>query len=323
MSSRANLLPAPVIGAGGGAAPTPTPRPLLVPPTVNDPIVNQMRPDPKYGVAQALIARDGTGDFTTFADAFAHADDLRFLAMALGGASTSSARYRVDYFVKPGFYDETIDADAPINVAFYALDPTPGSTTLNWGITTGRPGNDSLYWEGIDINNPTRYFNPKYPVHHTNYGTTIFTRCTFNNNSNGAGGGKTGIGMDGADYGTLVLHDVIITAGGGTNLHGWAPPAKSYPETVVLSKVRADDTIGYGANGGTTADEIWLSECVAPSLEVGGEATIMHVSKCQAENVSHTVGGRGAANLGIDTRSDWPVPVGGLSAYDRQRVGLP
>ena len=74
-----------------------------------------MRPDPRYGVAQAVIARDGTGDFTTFADAFAHADDLRSLAMAMGGASTSSARYRVDFFVKPGFYDEHRNVDAPIN----------------------------------------------------------------------------------------------------------------------------------------------------------------------------------------------------------------
>lgn len=321
MSSRANLLSVSAFGASGGTPPPP-PRPLITPPVVDDPIVNQMRPDPKYGVAQALIAHDGTGDFTTFSEAFESADDLRAIAMAAGGVSTSNARYRVDFFVKPGVYDDHPTIAAPINAAFYALDPTPGSTTLNWGISTGQPGNNSLYWEGININNPATTYDPKYPIHHANLGTTIFTRCTLWNNGKGTGGGATGIGMDGNDHGTLVLHDVTIRDG-GTNLHGWPSPQKSHPETVVLSKVRADGAIGYGASNDTVADEVWFSGCQAPELIAGGAASRMHVSGCTADRVRHVRNDDQNSDFGItDTRSDWPVPVGGLSAYDRQKWGL-
>lgn len=323
MSTRANLLPPPATTAGGDATPTTPPRPRLSPPAINDPIVNQMRPDPAYAVAQAIIAADGTGDFETFSEAFAAAETLRSTALAVAGLTTSTPRHRVDYYVKPGIYREQPTKEAPPNAAFYALDPTPGSTILDWGISTGLPGNATLYWEGIDINNPTPTYDPKYPIHHANIGTSIFTRCGLWNNGTSAGGGKTGIGMDGYNDGTLVLHDVTIRDG-GTNLHGW-PEGKPRPETVVLSKVRVieasyDHTIGYDALNDVVADDIWLVDSHAPHLDVRGAATRVHVSGCTG-TVRHRA--QDGTNLDVtDTRSDWPIPTGGLSARDKQRWGM-
>lgn len=324
MSSRANLLPTlitptpPPQGGGGGVGVSRLDLPIIA-----DPVVMQMRPA-MAPVAAFVIAADGTGDFSTFSEAFAAVPEARSIAMAVAGASEANPRLRVDFGVKPGLYTDRPTIAAPAHTAFYALDPTPGATTLDWGIGTPDAAAGCIYWEGINIYNPSPTFDPKYPIHHVNHGTNIFTRCTLWNNGTGAGGGKTAIGMDGVDNGTLVLHDVIFRDG-GTNLHGSPSPQKSRPETVVLSRVRVTDatfdiTMGYNALNDVVADDIWLVDTHAAYLEVHGAATRMHVSGCTG-TVRHRA--QDGTDLGItDTRSDWPIPTGGLSAHDKQKWGM-
>ena len=271
------------------------------PPEVDDPLVMAMRPD-VTPVARAVVQLDGSGHFTSLADAVDWLDGRQ--AILAVGAPISPA-HRVEILLGPG--DHASMPQPPKWCSVIALDPTPNSTRLMQGIET----NHGLYMEGVDITNlgPTP---SKYAVHLYNKNTNIFTRCTWESSSEG--GGNTTIGMDGDNGGTVVMHDVVMV-GGGTNLHGWA--SLSVPQDIVFSQVIAPTMVGYGDDSGV-GDDVWMVGCDVPSVQVAGPNSRLHFD--QALNPGVVVSGSSTAQL--DARSDWPVPTGGLSARDRTEFGL-
>ena len=274
------------------------------PPEVDDPLVMSMRPDVEP-VARAVVQLDGSGDFTTPADAVVWLKARQAIYVSADGLSTPTPLHRVEILLGPG--DHATMPQPPKWCSVIALDPTPNSTRLMQGIDT----NHGLYMEGVDITNLGP--NPgKYSVHLYNGHTNIFARCRWESNS--PDGGLTAIGMDGDDGGTVVMHDVVMV-GGGTNLHGWA--YLTVPQDIVFSQVTAAGQVGYGDMGGI-GDDVWLVGCDAPSVNVGGSNSRLHFDP--ALNPGVVVSGSSTAQL--DARSDWPVPTGGLSARDRAEFGL-
>lgn len=344
MSTRANLLPPPATTAGGGAGATPptttTPRPRFEPPATSDATLSAMRPDPTHTVAQIVVAQDGTGDYDNIGDAIAAVEQARAVPMAVKALTSPTPFVRVDIGIKPGVYDHgTWDggfATPWINV--YALDPTPHATVCNYGIEPW----GGLYWEGVDLINPPEVitYDPKYAAHiHSNAGgekigsTVIFANMMFANRTTASGGGGMPIGMDGEEDGTLVLHNVTLERNGAsgerTGIHGFDNLIRGMDDIVFSRVTFAGGHLFYSALNDHTTEHMWVVDCAAKSAGIEGAATSLHIARSTLDGTySGPYAGvkpvqSGAPLTGVtDTRSDWPIPTGGLSAHDKQRWGI-
>ena len=303
-------------------------------PVVDDPLVMAMRPSGRR-VGLVRTALDGGGDFTSLADAIAYGQSLQAAALAESGLATLTPNFRVDHLVDPGVHTPDgsgWDGSIPAFMGFYATDPTPGSTRVEWGLEGG-----GFYWEGIDVTaidptaDPTA-FDPKYPFHlHAGRSTTIITRCTLTNARLHGGGGDTPIGMDGLNGATLVMHDVALATGAYTNLHGeLGTPAPSWePMDVVFSRCRfATGSLYHSTLYDPDQTEMWVVGCTADTAGLKGDRSVLHLdpatvlARTTGSYAGHTKLDGSAATGLTDSRTDWPVPTGGLSARDRAYYGM-
>lgn len=300
-------------------------------PYVADATVRRMRPNGR-SIATITIALDGTGNYSTFEDAFAAATTAQNTRMAAEGASVATPNYRVDILVKPGTYPRQNTGvqmvTAPPFTACYATDPTRGNTVVMSGFTPGR----GFYWEGIDVVNTddaSGSAGAKYAFHVEAGATTIITRCSMTNQSSTSGGSGWPIGMDGVNGGTCVLHDCQLQAGvggagGRTNMHGDLSYQTGPPMTMVFSKCTYPGTIWYSSLVDTQADQMWVVDCTAGGFTVGGGACVGHFSGNSPGTHTHQPWASGNPITATDdTQSAWPIPIGGLSAADRAYYGMP
>lgn len=307
--------------ADGGSTPPP-PGSQDVRPVLDDPLAQSMRP---MRAATATV-RVGPGrEYSTLSQGFARANQLRDSSLNAAGipsnwwANTTDPAvmrqlldHRVDLIVDPGAYDESSVSEVGIPglVAIYAADGQPGSVRLNQGVATG----GWTYVEGLSIT-PPKVGGSKYAVHHTNTGTTIFSRCSFDTRGRTGGmGGDTPFGMDGAyPYGReaeTIFYDCVFQGGTSTNLHG--SDSAGDPDIIAYIKCSyAGGNLQYG--GGLNEATVWGIDCTAGSVNGYGDFTVTYLSGCALETPSTTVDA---------DRRDWPVPVGGLSPYWRAQLGL-
>lgn len=332
MSSRANLLPLPAAPAGGAGSPPPAttqPRTFTLP-AVDDATVMAMRPTNHVG--QVLL---GEGGEANIFDAIKKALAIQEIYQAVKGLDKPTPATRVVIGVTPGVHTipdwtralnpstpEVERGRLPGFIDVIALEPTRDATTIQWGFS---PSGGSHYWEGVNLTVPnTGVWEPKYPIHLSNAGTNIFTRVHFTSENNGAGGGSAMFGTDGDDGGCVVIHDAIFD--GGTNQHGW--DTITIPSTCVYSKVIAKSGLNFG-DGPRTETQVWLVDSTAgDGFDIGGAYTHTHMSGCTGPLTRPYKDAQGQMQTGpaptatLDDRRDWPVPVGGLSALDRQKWGM-
>ncbi|MGJ6980013.1 hypothetical protein ACSDQ9_05710 [Aestuariimicrobium soli] len=241
-------------------------------------------------------------------------------ARTLYGISSNSAPpwLGVNVIIDPGDYWPTSNLGFPHWCAIYAADTTKHSTIIHTGLET-----ITGYWEGVDVINEPPPYDEKYPMHLANGGTTIIVRCTLNNNYPASGGGDTWLGMDGGRAGcTTVFYDVDGTPG-GSNLHGWGE-GQTGPSTVCYVNSRSAGGPFNAANfaGGPTGfdnpGDMWVVGGSAKGLTMDG--INLHLDP------AFTLVGGGTvqrSHSGVtDSRTDWPIPVGGLSARDRALWGM-
>ncbi|MBS0231733.1 MAG: hypothetical protein JSS52_11330 [Proteobacteria bacterium] len=311
-----------LLAAAGTASAVEDPRP-----TVDDMLVMSMRPEGRR-VAVIRIAGDGTGDYTTFKAAVAAGAAAQSAALTAAGltAGQVTPNFRVDYLVGPGVYTSAPgDWSGVIHpfAAFYATDTTPGATVLRWGVEP----DGGLYWEGIDIVNVDNAgaFDPKYPIHLHADATSIITRCTLTNEAASSGGYPTPLGVDGDRRATLVVHDVTMTTGVYTNIHGPTGTLTPGMVTVFSDCTFTGGDLHWWALDDTDPSEMWAVGSTAHGVKMLGAATVLHSDPGNTLAVApvHVATGGGALTTGTtDTRTDWPVPVGALSAGDRARYGM-
>ncbi|WP_295034579.1 hypothetical protein [uncultured Microbacterium sp.] len=299
---------------------------------VDDPLVMQMRPDGRR-VGLVTIAADGSGDFTTFAAAIAHGQSLQAAALTAAGLGPlqMTPNFRCDYLVKPGAYTPAPGdwgGGIPPFSAFYAVDPTPGATTLRWGLEPS----GGFWWEGIDIVNVDNNgaFDPKYAIHQHAGATSIITRCTLTNEAPAAGGYPTPIGMDGETGATHVMHDVEMSTGAYTNLHGLiggtGPLAGM---TIVYSQCRfPTGSLYFDTLNDADGTEMWVVGGSADTAGLKGDKSTLHLdpatvlARTTGSYAGHVKADGSPATGTTDGRTDWPVPTGGLSARDRAYYGM-
>lgn len=303
----------------GGGTGDPT-TPAL--PTV-DAVTMSIRPTlPPTGTI--VIAKDGTGDYTTFAQAYAAVPYIsaRATKMAVLGLTQPDPRCRVDILVKPGTYTEANTGTVPGAVAVYALDPTPGSTVLECG-----QENDGshLYWEGVDIHNVGTGAEPKYPFHLHQYtgATNIFARCTLDNLNAQSGGGDTPFGVDGDPGSTLLMHRVTFASGQYTNIHGWTTWTAANSMTTIFNECGyPTGSLYWNSLNDNSPDDVWVQKCDALTAGCVGAATNLHISP--DTTLTGYPGATYSARTGtVDSRTDWPVPYGALTAAQRTTYGIP
>ena len=306
--------------AAAAGEPPPLPGSADVRPPLDDPLAAALRP---MLPATATVRVGPSRTYPTLSLGLERAAQLRDSSLNAAGlagtwAATDPAtlrqrlNHRVDVLVDPGLYDEDhlFELGIPGLVAIYAADGQPGSIQLNQGIASGGWN----YIEGLAIT-PPKLGGSKYAVHHTNLGTSIFSRCGFDTRDRtGGSGGDTPFGMDGAYLNgreaETIFYDCAFQGGTQTNLHG--------------ADVGDPDIIAYigcsfpGGNlqysGGGNLAEVWGVDCVAGSVNGYGDFTDTYLSGCTLETPSSTAD---------EERRDWPVPYGGLSAYWRSTLGFP
>lgn len=306
----------------GGAAPPTDPEPPreLPPLPERDATTMAMRPDVEP-LATYVVALDGTGDYDNLNTAAKAAKDRQDVACAIKGIPAPTPRERVEIRVKPGHHVADM-RDLGTWVSVIATDPTPGSTSLTnsaagpWAGGTIAPG-DGVYWEGIDLHDVPGGYDPKYPAHPSlGGGTLILTHCSFDNRNPGSGGGAWTVGTDVGAGCTVVLHDVDLVSG-RTNQHGWQ--ANTAPITLVYSQVRSPKgEVDLWDQGSGQPDEIWVVGCDVQGVRVQAPNGIQHLDPATR------IGSLGVVSNAAtrDTRTDWPIPTGGLSARDRARYGM-
>lgn len=223
-------------------------------------------------VAKVVVAQDGTGDYTSIADAANDLENARLIGMAQHGKTGTGPDTRVDIAVAPGTYTGYVPGvHGPLGV--YAIDPTPGATVLQWGMENA----GGFYWEGVDITNVDNdgNFDPKYAFHiHADAANpVIFTCMSGRNDAPQAGGYPTTFGMDGADGATIVFHRTNLETGVYTNLHGPGPM------NVIFSDVNAPGvTLQYAALDDADTTAVWIvGTNTKAGTNVTGAATTTHV----------------------------------------------
>lgn len=290
-------------------APTPAastdPRPVIA-----DPVVMQMRPNSRC-IATLHV---GPGrEYPTLLSTTAAVAEIQEQRRRAEGTPYLTPDYRVDILVDPGVYeDDWIETQRFL--AVYAADGQRGSVILRGPDARWDPEGVS-YMEGVTIETTTPTdgtYGSKYPVHLGAKQTHIFTRGSLIANNTAALGSGSSIGTDGQDGGFVVLHDMTLV--GSTNQHGWELAKMTVPMTLVYSKVDCNGAIGYGALSDERADEVWFVDCSAQHIGTSGAQVISHI----ARTTYVATGFEGVT----DTRDDWPIPIGGLSARDRAHYGM-
>lgn len=292
-----------MLATGGGSPILPDPRPAPL-----DATVAAMRPNGRL-LDTLEVSPDGTKDFTTISAALTQAALIQSTRMDAEGASTRTPNYRVDVIIHPGNYVENpVPADW---VGLYGYGPDVVTVKQNLAtnpqLGTVTP-NGATYMEGItfikdaEVSGPL----PKYPIHNVNRRTSIFANVVFDNRYNNG----TSYGSDGDNNGYTVLYK--CTLAGSVNAHGWSHTLAG--QDIAFINCTANSSVGWAALNDTAPDECWVVGGSVGSISVTGAATTLHRSGV-------TVAGSITAPI-QDTRSDWPVPTGGLSAYDRAYYGM-
>ena len=295
---------------------------------IGDDTTLSVRPTEFTSIATIRLSKTG-GDASTFQDAVVLASNRQSAYLYANGRTeaTATPNDRVTISVEPGVYTEPVSAMLPPFLSVVAVDPTPGKTSIQYGLEVV----GGLYWEGVDVVNPDTVptFDPKYCFHVHAGSTMMFTRCTMTNKATKAGGYPTPIGMDGEQGATLLLHRVKLLSGGYTNLHGWGLGAWSASKpgmTVIFNECSFEGgSFYYDALNDSTKDELWVQNCTGRAVGLGGKSTTAHVagSTLDTPPTVTSVQTNQSGVLGkLDSRSDWPVPHGGLSASDRAKYGV-
>ena len=295
---------------------------------IGDDTTLSVRPIDFTSIATIRLSKTG-GDASTFQDAVVLASNRQDAYLYSVGRSqaTATPNDRVTISVEPGEYTEPVSTVLPPFLSVVASDPTPGKTSIHYGLeVTG-----GLYWEGVDVVNPDTIpsFDPKYCFHVHAGSTMTFTRCTMTNKATKSGGYPTPIGMDGGQGATLLLHRVTLLSGVYTNLHGWGLGGWSASKpgmTVIFNECSFEGgSFYYDSLNDSTNDELWVQNCTGRAVGLGGKSTTAHVagSTLDTPPTVTSVQTNQSGVLGkLDSRSDWPVPHGGLSASDRAAYGV-
>lgn len=315
-----------LMAAGGGTVSPPAdPRPVIA-----DPLVMQMRPTGR-SLRTIRIARDGSGEFTTFKAAIAAGTATQNAAVAAAGLVKPTPNFWITYLVGPGVYQpgsEFGSGEIHPFAAFYALDPTKGATRVEWGMEpTG-----GFYWEGIDVTcvDNAGAFDPKYAFHLHALATIVLTRCAFTNAAPSAGGYPMPIGMDGDTGCTLVCHDVDFTTGPRLSNHGLIGGTGSLAGmTIVYSQCRyPTGSLYFSTLNDSDLTEMWVVGGSADACSLVGDKATLHLDPATVLNrttgsyAGHVKADGSPATGVTDARTDWPVPVGGLSQADRDHYGM-
>ena len=287
----------------------PAPAPADPRPPAPDEHTALIRPSGRV-IFTANLAPDGSGDYPTITAAIAAARTAQADRMKVDGFTTATPDFACQFILAPGTYDECIVHPPPFS-AFYGAGRDVTIVRGKQDDTNSRGIHESagrVYVEGLTLRRTVAGSGGQsvYPVHASNRGTTIYAHCHLDN----AAGG-TWYGMDGYEGGFLYLYSVTGT-GTGTNLHGWANMVT--PETIVYHRVTTPGILNYNALSATTPSEVWVKDCAASEVQVSGNAMTVHVSGSSIPK--RTIAGTQT------TRSDPPVPVGGLSPADRAHYGM-
>lgn len=285
-----------------------------------DSVIEQIRPNGR-SIAEILVAPQG-GDFTTMKAAAAAIPAIQLAKRTAEGCPILTPNYRVDVIVKPGIYGEEVAS--PQFVAWYGDGPR-GSIQLQQYPTAELPlvgvlttaGN--IYWEGIDVVElyQDSYVQvggkdyPKYPIHGTAYGTSIFTRCTLDSRK---AAGATPCGSDGIDGGTILFYDCDMT--GNTNNHGEA--GTRVPQTTMYVNCRNTGYVNWDALNAVAVDHLWVVGGNVGGVSLAGTASKLHLDPATIVGA----GGVTRPSGSQDDDTDWPIPLGGLSAADRAYYGM-
>lgn len=294
-----------MLATGGGS-----PLPVDLRPAPLDATIAAMRPSGRL-LDTLTVAPDGSEDYTTISAAVAAANSLQAAQLTADGVTVRTPNHRVDIIVHAGSYVESIVL--PAWVALYGVGS--GLVTVTQDNTNPQLGtvtpSGSTYIEGIKFvknwQNADTVPLPKYPIHNVNNHTSVFADVVFDNQLGG-----TAYGADGADYGYTVLYKCGLI--GGTNAHGWDYTLAG--QQIAYVNCTANSSVNWAALNNTAPDECWVVGGSVGSISVTGTATVLH--KDPATVVSGSVSAAGAQ----DSNTAWPVPTGGLSAYDRALYGM-
>lgn len=288
------------------------PAPVALLPEPRDATIASMRATTRK---LALLRVGADREYATIAGAMLAARAIQNAKAVEEGRSILALTpdYWVDILIDPGTYPEC--------VPFQQFTSTYSASGI-WGdvVVTGVVGGDlgtlatggTFYAEGLRVEMPPGVgtADPKYPVHHGSYGTSVFVGCSFyGDRFNGSGGG--GIGADGGAGGFGVMYECLFdqspSVGGALNLHG---PAIDEPITWVFVNCTSDTLAGYNPYSTDFADEMWLVGGDWPGVIIAGTTTVLHVDPSGEYGNIDTAGP-------TDTDTDWPVPTGCLSDYWR------
>lgn len=287
----------------GGVPIPPDPRPAPL-----DQIIASMRPTGRrIGVIE--VAADGSKPYTNLRAACNAAATIQSQRMAAEGvASTITPNYRVDIIVHPGVYRNS--PKPPPWAAIYGYGS--GLVTIYQDLPNAELGtltpNGAVYVEGVTLVKDGEIAGPlpKYPIHNVNAFTSIFADVVFDNRMGG-----TAYGSDGADRGYTVLYKCGLI--GGVNAHGWAFTLAG--QQIAFINCTANSSVGWQALNNTAQDECWVVGGSVGSIEVTGSNSVLH------RDPASVVAGSITAPI-QDARTDWPIPIGGLSTYDRAYYGM-
>lgn len=293
-----------------------------------DDIHDAMRPKGGF-VWSALVNPDGAGDYTSVKAA---AD----AAYAANNNRTPTTRAVI--FVKDGTYaqpDTTLHEQTAI--VGVSGDPTKviieNVTSASVMENGGRGAIDTWGSSWVEGVTPKRVntdaaagtlSNPKYTVHGTSGDCSVWANCIFDYGQSTNGYGMPSIfGQDGGDGHLTVFYKskfIGSRSDADTNIHAGAgdgTPGK--PEQVAYvgctwTTTNVADTAPYPTPSGAFGfkplddkrqdDALWIVDCTVPCAQmIGGAGGIVH----KPASIPMT----GLSNPGtIDTRQDWPQPVG-------------
>ena len=287
---------------GGGAATDPRP-------FIDDPSIMAMRPS---GRSIATLRVGPTRQYTNIQAAVDAAVLLQQARMDAENVNDLTPNFRVDVLVDPGEYPQ-LALRAENTMGFYSAGGVKGDTVIMDGSLDTQ---GSIYWEGIDLIPITPALH-KYPVHHAALATSIFVRSRMEHLGEGSHGWPTAFGMDGGyNPATTVLYDCWLGPG-SLNCHGsLASGTYDGPEHFILANSYMESSGGFDSwDDGVGSDEQWIVNSNVGGI-VGEAAGGTHIGG--------TVNRSGIVNVNgpVDYATDWPVPVGGLSAYWRNYWGM-
>lgn len=289
-----------------GATP---PAPMDPRPTPLDATVKAIRPTWRT-IFTARIETDGSGDYPTIADAIKAAKAAQSARMASEGASAATPNYSCRIILGPGDFMEPI-YHPPAWSQFYGQGSTR-TRILGRGDDTDPRGvmelQGRIYIEGMSSRGYTGPANGHYAVHTANNRTTTWVDF-------GILGG--GYGADGAGFGQTTFYRCDL-GDGALNLHGW--PDLSDRETICYVDCVSTGRIGWTTSSPTAPSEVWVigGASKVASVHVVGASTVLHLDPA----ITPTPALPSDTTTNRDARTDWPVPLGGLSPWDQALYGM-